>query len=381
MIKQAGKNIAYNLIGQFFLLLLSLFAIKYIYQYLGGEALGILVFAMVLSGLLNTALGAGLRPMIIREYASNEKSVSYTIKLIQSSSFVLWGLFLLAAAIVLGCIPLIVEHWLNLNTMNSESVERFLLILTLSSLLTIPANIYFGLLEGAQRMGTANAAQVGISALKNGGILFILTQSSLSSPLDSVAYWVAVSQCLQIILLIFISLQIISLRALIPVPSLHIFIKNKSFALNTMYVSSLSVVHAGFDKLVISKLLQAVELGYYNTVTVILDKVVVFARAVSNAMYPIFCQHHANKDQESLLLYYHRYQDCICYAGTTVLAMAVFFHQPLLAFIFDPEIADSLLHLFIILIFAYLIQLLFVLPHSIYFLPRVKRRLFQNSAL
>ena len=83
-----SKNIIYNILGQSALLFIGFIAVKYIFNELGEDALGIIYFSLLINAVLIGALDKGIYSTVVREIASYiDKEPSYIVKLIQTGLF------------------------------------------------------------------------------------------------------------------------------------------------------------------------------------------------------------------------------------------------------------------------------------------------------
>jgi O-antigen/teichoic acid export membrane protein len=128
-------------------------------------------------------------------------------------------------------------------------------------------------------------------------------------------------------------------------PKLYIEVirKNFKFTLGTTLISILNIIHTQADKIFISKLLPVSDLGYYSVAYTGVSKGTLLTNAVSEATYPSFSSLAKSDNRDLLMHQYHRLQDFICFIILPVFAAVPFAIVPLFSFIFNPEVAYSLL--------------------------------------
>src|SRR3989339_196168 len=94
-----SKNIVYNIGGQGLLLILSLVAVKYVFNRLGGEALGIIYFTFTLNAIICAVMEMGISSTVVREVSAHVKDEpDYIHKLIQTVSLFHWAIYILFSA-------------------------------------------------------------------------------------------------------------------------------------------------------------------------------------------------------------------------------------------------------------------------------------------
>jgi O-antigen/teichoic acid export membrane protein len=358
-------NIIYNLIGQTSLVVLSFVSVKYIYQQLGQDALGLIYFTAMFNSLLSAALGLGIETVLIREIAAHfnkdeKDEQEYIHRLIQTASFIFWTIFLLLSLCVYFLAPIIVSQWINLESISEETAIYVLRILGIASLVSFPQSVYSSLFNGLQRMEYTNIIQVAITLLQQIGIITIIM---LDGSLIKVSYWIAGCSALLIIVFFRASTRFLPIKALVPHFFVDVIKKNFSFSVKMGWISVLTFIHTQADKIVISKFLPIGALGYYSILYGMLSKTVLLVRQVSKAAYPAFCDLFESGKHRQMLTSYKKLQDMVCYSSVPLFAFVIFYNQIIFSYLFDINVAKMLLMPVMFLCAAYFLQVAFLIPY------------------
>ena len=152
-VSRLSKNIIYNLLGQGFLLVLSLVAVRYIFRQLGEDALGVIYFTAVMNAVLCAVLEMGICSTTVREVSAHfESDPDYVKDVIRTFSLLYWGLYVLLVVIIFLLAPFLVTNWISLKTMNVTTATHVLRVLGVASLIALPKSFYVSLFRGLQRI-------------------------------------------------------------------------------------------------------------------------------------------------------------------------------------------------------------------------------------
>src|SRR5258708_30124362 len=159
------KNVLYNLMGQGIVLVLGFVGVKFIFSRLGADAFGIIFFTQVLTGVLTTALELGVLSTTVREVSAHfESELEYVRQLISTASMFYWGLGALLCPAVFVSAPFLVEHWINLKTIDAGTATTMLRVLAITTLIMLPRALYSSIFQGRQRMELNTAIYVAASS-------------------------------------------------------------------------------------------------------------------------------------------------------------------------------------------------------------------------
>jgi len=336
-----SKNIIYNLLGQGLLLVLSFVAVKYIFGRLGEDAFGIIYFTVMMNALINAVLTQGIGKTIVREVSAYLKSdPNYVEKFIRTFSLFYWGVYVLFGTVVFFMAPVLVEKWISLKTMDSQTATYIVRILGIASLVALPKSFYVSLFRGLQRMEFNNLIDVIASGVQQFGVILIFT---FGGNLFHIVYWFAFCYGLKILTYLFVSAHFFSLQALIPGYSFGVVKRNLGFALRMISISITAAVHAHADKIIISRLLPIGVVGYYGVAHGNVSKGKLLAGAISKAAFPSFSGLFKAGNRTGLISQYRKLQDFVCFGIVPILAAIPFALLPLFSYMLNEEAARLLL--------------------------------------
>ncbi|MBE3128771.1 MAG: oligosaccharide flippase family protein [Actinobacteria bacterium] len=336
-----SKNITYNFFGQGLLMVLGFVAVKYIFKQLGEDALGIIYFTSAMNVVLTGVLNKGIYATTVREVSAHfNDEPGYICDFIRTGSLFTWGVYVFFGAGVYFGAPILVEKWINLKTMDSATATSILQILGITSLIAFPSSFYASLLRGLQRMEFNNFIDVASSGLRQFGTILILTSGG---NLFHVVYWFALCYGLSILAYFTISSRFFSILSFLPGYSSSVVKRNRSFTLKMTYISILAMIHNNAEKIIISKWLSIGVFGYYGFAYSVASKGGLITGAIAQAAFPSLSALVKAGDRVSLMSQYRKLQDLICFITIPIFAAVIFATLPLFTYLFNEEIAKTLL--------------------------------------
>lgn len=321
-------------------MVLGFVAVKYVFKQLGGDALGIIYFTATMIAILGGALNKGVFSTSVREVSAHlDKDPVYIQDLIRTGAFLCWSVYIMfSLAVYLGA-PVLINKWIHLSTMDPATATYILRVLGISSLAAFPVSFYSSLLQGLQRMEFNNIIDVAATGMQQFGIIVIL---SGGGDIFKVAHWIALCYGLRTIGYVTVCSRFFPLQSFVPRYVKGVVKRNSRFASNMVSISVLAMAHKQSDKVIISKLLPVGLLGYYGFVYGAISKGSLLATAVAQAAFPSLCSLFEGNDEGKLLSQYSRLQGLICFTTIPIFALFAFAASPLLANLFNMEVARTL---------------------------------------
>ena len=293
------KNIIANLIGQIITVLVGFIAYKYIYNDLGGDALGIIVFSMMISGLLISVIDMGISKTTTKEIAKYYiDDREYVIGLTRLFATLYWGAYLLAAFLFYVYCENIVENWINVEALEKDIAYDLLLVVGITSLLSLPKGYYTSICVGLQRMEVNNAIDVTVTVIQQVGIILLL---QFNRNVVEIGYWIGSTNILRIFLYITTVSRIYNLNGIMFGVSLSSLLRVKEYASKMAFLSLLLLVHKQLDKLLISKFLVVSMVGFYGIAYNAVSKLALVTGAIAQALFPSFAELDRDEDKTALL--------------------------------------------------------------------------------
>lgn len=335
------KNIFSNLLGQASLLLIGFVSFKYIYATLGEDGLGIIYFSLMLSSILTASLELGLTKTTIRELAGYEKAEpEYIIKLLQTFSFIYVCIYLLLSIAFIISVPLITGTWVKLTTMNRELAIQALTLIGASSLLSIPKAFLSSICVGLQRMHVNNSINVVVAILQQAGIVFLLLNER---NIVHVAYWIAATNVIGVVVYIVFVSKLVSFSALWPKFTISVIVRVKQYLSRMAWVSALAIISKQIDKFLISIFLPIGVLGIYSFAYMTVTKLTLITDSIMQASFPVFSKLDQEVERSQVRKKFFIIEDVLIYGLVPIFSAMVFFSVPLVTFLLDGDKAKSLL--------------------------------------
>lgn len=334
------RNIKFNLIGQSLVILLGFVSFKYIYAGLGSDALGIIYFSLMLSTLFTTALDMGLSKTTIREVAAyNDSEPEYIIKLSQTFSLFYWLAYVIIVFLFLLFLPIIIDSWINLTTMDPEEAYDILLIIVSTALLAIPKMLLTSLCIGLQRMDGNNVIDVTIAIIQQLGIALLLIYGK---DVYAVAYWLAATNILRVFTYMTFVSFILDVRALLPKFSSDVIQRVKEYTVKMMWVSLLLVIHKQIDKVLISKFLPIGNLGIYMFAFGAISKSTIITGSIAQAAFPHFSASEKKNNKNESIDKFFVLQDLLIYGTVPIFVLGFYLCKPVFSFLLDEMKSEML---------------------------------------
>ncbi len=339
---RVSRNIVYNGLGQGLSVILGFVAVRFVFRRLGGDALGLIYFSLAFSAALTVAVQLGICESAVREVASHHGNrPDYIRNFIRTSSSLYWAAYLILGIVAYIAAPYLVYHWVKLDTLGALTAIKIMRILSLGALVALPGGQYRALLAGLQHMGLTNLIDVGGKALQQAGIFLILL---IHGNLFHVAYWIAGSTAVPVVVYGVVCMRYFSVRALlVPGFSLTVVKENIGYASGLMTITVCGWVLGQVDRVIISKLLPLVLLGIYTFARSAVTQGQLLTAAISGAIFPHFSALHGAGKTAEMKNAYNKIHDLICFGTIPVFAGVPFVAIPVFSRVFDMRSAHLLL--------------------------------------
>lgn len=332
------RNIIYNLLGQLLLLALSFASTRYIYRGLGKDVLGIIYFVMMLNNSLAAVLELGIGATATKEIAAAlKRDDGYVREVIQTGAFYFWLGFVLIAGTQFVAAPWIVDNWIQVESLERHDAILALQILGPTVFLAFPKTFYLSVFRGFQRMGVTNLIDVLSLVIQQAGVVLLIIYGGKLYP---VAGWIALTYVGRVVVYAAVLGATYSWAAVWPRYHAHVVHKNASFVGQMSGMSIFAMAQSQGDKLVMSKLLPIVQMGWYSFAYGAVGKGLNIANAVGAAAFPRLSE--VASDRARLVEVYRPLQSLMVLGLVPVFAAIPFLVPLLFSEILDAEAADAL---------------------------------------
>lgn len=330
-------NIAANIAGQTWAILLGFVCTPFYIKLLGIEAYGLIAFYVVLQSICQL-FDFGLGATVSREVArissnpgeSEKKSLALFVGTLERWY---WLLGLVLGVVLFFLVPLIAGVWLKPEKLSQLEILESAKVFGLLALLQWPTSFYQTGLLGLQRQVLLNALQIPFSALASiGGLIFIwLGPRSVAALLS----WQAGVLLCQMGFLYFHFWTHVGIRRSWATANLSVLRAHWRFSLGMSGISMTGLVITHLDKLVLSRLLSLEMFGHYSVAGALARGLYVLISPIFSAYFPRLTALVAQRDSHAVRVCYH--------TATQVVAALVLPLAAVIAF-FSEEIAFIWLH-------------------------------------
>jgi FkbM family methyltransferase len=339
------RNIAANLLGRGWSVLLTLALVPLYFRLLGPEAYGLIGVYVTLSTLAVVA-EPGFGTMLTRELARREAlpggrgAAADTRDLLRTLEAITLCIALGLAALVLLASPWIAHRWLGGNTLDGNLLQQAVALMGLALACQWPTPFYSGALTGTQRLVALNAIVAAGAAVRGAGSLALLVW--VEPDIRLFLAWQAAGHALQSLLLgtsLWRQLLGDGRRARFRLTALDGLVP---FTFGVWAISLLGILTTQADKVLLSTLLPLAEFGYYTLAGVVASTTALVIAPIIGAVSPRLSALAAGSDRAALSDFYHATVQLIAVATLPVAAtLAVFSHEAMLVWSGDLAIADA----------------------------------------
>ncbi len=363
------RNILSNMSGQAILMVLSLVSTHLVFHKLGADVLGVIYFSVTVTFVLITLSDMGLSPTVTREIAAHRLSDKrYVSDLVGSSAALAWTTYAASCLVVALFAPLLVRHWLQIESISHQETVIAFMAISASLLLAIPRAVYGAVIAGNERMDAWNIANVAAVGLQQLGMILVL---AIGGKLYDVSIWYVVSG--------LAGLSIFGAMALrhSGIPPWRLSYRWAPLRQNLHFGSRLFAnTMVGYfvgqaDKWIVSKLLAASQLGFYGVAQGLVSKGGMVPGAIASAAFPALSTGVGSKDRSGWMTQYHKLQDFCSYLYIPVSAAVAMLGIIVMRYVLNPEVVQSI---WPALLFLAIGQLLLGLQYVPYMLTLAMKR-------
>jgi O-antigen/teichoic acid export membrane protein len=324
-----SANVVANSIGVAWNGLLTIVATPWYISLLGMEGYGLVGFWLVLQAVLSL-LDLGLGATALREFAASEgqpAEAGRRLNLLLTLECIYWPIAAILAGVLFIAGSWVAQHWLNITSFSDASVTSSVRWMAIAIGSQFPNALYFSGLAGLQRQGILNVLQIIGNALRHGGGVAVL-------------FWKPDPAWFFVVQAVVVTLQTLATRAVLwhlsrgqrrDVPRVQWgLVKGVwRFSAGMAMTTIAGVLLANTDRLALSKLMPASELGKYALAWTAAGLMQLGIQPFYRAYFPRFTQLFAAGDEEGLRNEY--YQGCQILAALIISFAAI-------GLVFAPEI-------------------------------------------
>jgi O-antigen/teichoic acid export membrane protein len=327
-IVSVNRNVVANFAGGAWAALIGLVFVPFYVRLMGIESYGIVGILVSLQAMF-AILDLGLSQTMSREMARLSvapKNAPLMADTVRTLEVIYWCASVAVALGVFGLAEFISQQWLNPEQLSRATLREALWVMALVIGLRWPAALYIGAMIGLQRQVLLNAMLAVLSTVQGVGALAVLWY--IEPTVQYFLLWQAAMALTQVALLRAV------LYRCIRTPQRAVFrreivLRLWRFAAGMTGIALVSMVLTQVDKILLSKLLNLVDFGYYVFATTAATALYALTTAVFGAYQPRLAALATQDDRSQLAAAYHR--------GCRTMAIAIVPAGAVLAF-FSPEL-------------------------------------------
>ncbi len=310
------KNVSANLIGGGWNGLLIVFATPWYVSLLGMEGYGLVGFWLLMQIVLSLC-DLGLGATLLQEFAASEGQMGNGDRrrdLLRTLEYIYWPLAAFQTVAVLLFSDWIANNWLKMHVLSMSEVAHAIQWMALALGLQFPCALYSSGLAGLQSQVRMNLLQMLGSSLRHGGGVAILLWKRDPVWFFGVQALVSGTQSLATCALLWRMINDGERKR--PVFRLTFLQGVWRFAAGMAFTVIAGVLLANVDRLFLSKLMPAEELGKYTVAWTATGLLQLGIQPFYKAYFPRFAELYASGETEKLRKEY--YQACRLVAGIII---------------------------------------------------------------
>lgn len=320
------NNIIANFVGRVWPSLLGLALVPVYLRYLGVEAYGLVGFFVSLQALIGF-LDLGLSTTTNREVAfglSSPGQKEKTRDLVRTLEMV-YGLIalLIAAGFVLSS-DWLAREWINERELSVEAVRLAAMIFGITLALRWPVALYNGILLGSEKQVLYNSLYVAVTTLRNVGAAIVV--AFVSHTILAYLIWQLISALVELGVMALAAWRIIRIDSDHEPQIKFSLLKpiwkfSASVGLNSLFAA----ITKQMDRVLISKLLLLLQVGYYTTANTAYSAVSMVTAPFASVAFPRFTALIASNDHDGLVATYHKMCQYVSFVVMPIASILLFF--------------------------------------------------------
>lgn len=320
------RNILFNYIGHFYITFVGILILPLFLKYLGAEAFGLIAFFALLQSWLQL-LDVGMTPTMGREVARLRVHENLKVQLrsvVRSLETIFISIGVLIFIIVFLARDFIAEKWLNAVIINSNEVALCIGVVAFVISIRWIGSLYRSGINAYEQQVWMNIFDIIFISLKSPIALLIVVT------LDKGIVFYFIYQAI----IVFIEQLLIMLKFSTLLPSISPNIKLFSFseikrimpfALGIAYTSGIWIFTTQLDKLMLSKILNLSEFGYFTLIATVASGLAVLSGPISKAVLPrMTALLSQGKEHEMLHLYRRATRIIVCIISPMTIILSLY---------------------------------------------------------
>ncbi len=359
-------NLAANLMGSAWAMLVQLVCIPLYVKFMGVEAYGLVGFYLMLQAMLQI-LDLGLSPTMNREmarYSVEPEKANDARDLVRTLEVGYWLIGVLISLALIAAAPWIAGHWIKANGIPARGLREAVTLMGVLAFFQWPMSFYQGGLTGLRKQVLFNLLRILGSTATNGGAVVALW---LISPTIHVFFlWLVATNAVMVLVWTMFFWKSLPEGSRSPQLRPKLLRNIGYFAAGISGIATFSLILGQADKLVLSRVLDLKVFGYYTIAGVFGTGLVLIVSSVFNTIFPQFSALVAQGDEAAIIRLYHKSTQLMLLLIIPLTAvLALFSAEVLQLWTRNPEVARNAGPIASILVLAAAINGLMFLPFTL----------------
>jgi O-antigen/teichoic acid export membrane protein len=286
-------------------MLVQLACVPLYIRFLGVEAYGLIGFYVMLQAMLQV-LDLGLSPTMNREmarYSVQPEKADEARDLVRTLELGYWLIGLMIGLVLVKVSPWLAAHWIKTGAIPVPSVKHALMLTGVLAALQWPVSFYQGGLIGLRKQVVYNVFRIIAVTVSNGGAVLVLW--IISPTIQAFFLWLVVTNAVTLVCWTVFLWKSLPAGTRPPQFDLGLLHNIGRFAAGMSGIAVFSLVLGQADKVILSKVLDLKDFGYYSIAGMFGAGLVMIVSSVFNTSYPRFSALVARGDEQELIRIYH----------------------------------------------------------------------------
>lgn len=359
------RNLIANYLGQGWSALMGLAFIPLYIKYLGIESYGLIGLFAVLQAWL-VLLDMGMTPALGREMArfTGGRHDAQSIRdLLRSIEVVALGMSIVIGLSIWAASGWLANDWLKAENLPIVTVAHAFTVMGVVTALRFSEGIYRSSILGLQRQVLFNVVNSAMATIRSVGAAAVLIW--VSPTIEAFFLWQGAVSILTVLVLAWATYRMLPKAEQAGRFSLQALQGIWRFAGGMMGITLLSLLLMQVDKIVLSKLLNLSEYGYFMLASAVAGALFMVSNPIVQAWYPRLTELHALQDQSRFIETYHHGAQLISVTlGSAVVILFIFAEQIIYLWTQDFELARRTAALVSLLALGNFLNALMFIPYQ-----------------
>lgn len=361
------RNITANLLGRGVAFGINLGLIPVYIYFLGMDLYGLVGVYLTLQGIL-PVLSMGLHAVVFRETArlsEDSQNNNEMRDLVYAMTWLFWGSALLIGGAVAVSAGWIARDWINTGPVPIDTAKEAIMLIGLVLVVQWPEGTYTAALQGLQRQTLLNIITSTMGVVRGLGAVAVLWL--VSPTIQAFLIWQVICRAVQTSLLMWAAWNALPKGNRRPQFRWSLLRGLQSYSLGMALITGMKILMSNMDRLLVSKLLDLRQFGYYTVAASAASTLHFFCVApVHVAVFPRLTLFAEKRDLSLLRAIFH----AACQVVTLLLlpvclVLIAFAEDLLLLWTRNPDVAQQAGRVLPWLVAGWLLNGLTYMPYNL----------------